>query len=104
MANYKRLQFFDTLALYFNCNPRGARRAATFSHVPLNLAGDTQITLQPADGSTYRLRPYPFHLEPLEVYFDGRFLSPWNEGTMPDPAVAMRDTPLERQTAVLLSG
>src|SRR5262245_52841654 len=34
--NYKQLQFFDTLALYFNRTHREARTEQTFTHVPRN--------------------------------------------------------------------
>lgn len=103
-ANYKRLQFFDTLALYFNCTPEGDREQATFTHVPRSVTEDTDIVIRPLKGNTYALNPYPFCDDPLEVYFDGRFLSPQTGSKVPDMAALMRDTPSERQASVLVAG
>ncbi len=78
--NYKQLQFFDTLALYFNCTPAGAREEQTFTHVPKSSKEDIDIAIRPAGGDTYALTPYPFASDPLEVTFTGRYLSPREVG------------------------
>ena len=102
-ANYKILQFFDTLALYFNCSHAGARAEATYENVPLNNSSDATITICPLDGDTYSLEPYPFRGSALEVSFQGRYLSPFDAGAEPDMASVMRDTPTLRQSATLVA-
>lgn len=102
-ANYKRLQFFDTLALYFNCTPEGARGEATFTHVPLSETHDGDIVIRPQSEDTYTLTPYPFRSSGLEVYFDGRFLIPQRGVESPDMAALIRDSPVERRKSVLLA-
>jgi hypothetical protein len=102
-ANYKILQFFDTLALYFNCTHAGGRGEATYENVPLKGSTDTSITIRPLNGDTYSLEPYPFRHSAMEVSFQGRYLSPLDAGAEPDMAAVMRDTPTERQNATLVA-
>jgi hypothetical protein len=102
-ANYKILQFFDTLALYFNCSHASAREQAVYDNVPLNSESDTSITIRPLDGDSYSLEPYPFRESAMEVSFQGRYLSPVEAGGEPDMAAVMRDTPPERQSATLIA-
>ena len=45
--NYKQLQFFDTLALYFNRVHPDERTEQRFEHVPLNAGQDMSITIRP---------------------------------------------------------
>ena len=79
--NYKQLQFFDTLALYFNCVGEGERERASFSHVPLNASEDTEIAIGPVETGVYALEPYPFDdTEGIELTFRGRYLSPIPHG------------------------
>ncbi len=101
-ANYKLLQMFDTMALYFNCTHEAARRESTFTHVPSNADDDVDIRIRPQAGNKYVVSPYPFSRNPLEVSFQGRFLTPWTDGEAPDMAAVMRDTPTQPQTAVLV--
>lgn len=103
-ANYKILQFFDTLALYFNCTHAGARGETVFENVPLNPETDTSVTVRAIDENIYSLDPYPFRQSGLEVSYQGRYLSPLDAGADPDMAAIMRDTPLERQSANLVAG
>ena len=102
-SNYKVLQFFDTLALYFNCSHAGARGEAEYENVPLDSETDTTITIRPANGDAYSLDPYPFRESGLEVSFQGRYLSPVQADAKPDMAAVMRDTPLERQRYTLVA-
>ena len=102
-ANYKILQFFDTLALYFNCTHAGGRVETVFENVPLDSATDTSITIRPVNGDTYSLDPYPFRESAMEVSFQGRYLSPMDAGGEPDMAAVMRDTPREGQSATLVA-
>ncbi|MGR8946494.1 MAG: DUF3891 family protein [Gammaproteobacteria bacterium] len=84
MQNYKQLQFFDTLALYFNCNHPSERKTTSFSHVPLAAGTDTEISIEPLGEGVYRLAPYPFDREDLVIEFSGKLLSPIDdEQSMP---------------------
>ena len=76
MQNYKQLQFFDTMALYFNCNGAADRKPATFTHVPKSRYEDATVALTPQDGATYALDPFPFPGDALEVSFAGRYMAP----------------------------
>ncbi|MCZ6861024.1 MAG: DUF3891 family protein [Alphaproteobacteria bacterium] len=102
--NYKMLQFFDTLALYFNCTHEAGRGENRFTHVPLDLERDTEVTIKPLGNGEYGLSPYPFRTDRMEVSFEGRYLEPFAGDTVPDMAQIMRTTPVERQTARLLAG
>ena len=74
--NYKQLQFFDTLALYFNCAHDGARGEQAFPCVPLSAKEDVTITVSPRGDGVYRVSPYPFAEDPLQVTFTGRHMTP----------------------------
>ena len=102
-TNYKLLQLFDTLALYFNCTHETERGRSTFKNVPRDVGDDVEIEIRPKGGHTYSVTPYPFRKSALEVWFQGRFLTPWNTGEAPDMAAVMRDAPVERQTAILVA-
>lgn len=79
--NYKQLQFFDTLALYFNRTAEGAREATDFEHVPLDDARDATVSLRPAGGGRYVMDPYPFVEEAIEFFFEGRYVDALPAGT-----------------------
>lgn len=75
--NYKLLQFFDTLALYFHLTHAAARGESSFRNVPMSADADAVITARPvslADG-TYAVDPFPFNA-PFEAHYDARPLSP----------------------------
>jgi len=78
--NYKQLQFFDTLALYFNCTPEGEREQARFSHIPINATQDTDVSIEPVATGTYALAPYPFDEDGIKITFSGRYLEAVSEG------------------------
>lgn len=80
LQNYKQLQFFDTLALYFNCVPEGHRLPANFSHIPVNATEDVEINIEPIEEGGYALDPYPFDTEGIEMSFSGRYLVPVTDG------------------------
>ncbi len=80
MQNYKQLQFFDTLALYFNCRHEDAREKQTFEHVPMDEHQDATITLEPLGESCYRLAPFPFAADGIELSFTGRYANPNDDG------------------------
>lgn len=94
--NYKQLQFFDTLALYFHCAAPGTRGEAAFKHVPKSGSEDVTVTVRPAGNEVYAFAPYPFDADPLELSFEGRYLTP--EDVAGNAAGAMRDTATSRQT------
>jgi hypothetical protein len=74
--NYKQLQFFDTLALYFNRTHAGERGEVRFEHVPLNVEEDVTITVRPRGADVYELSPYPFAAQSGEYGFAGRDIAP----------------------------
>ena len=71
-----QLQFFDTLALYFNRVHPGGRGETTFEHVPLDAEQDVTITIRPGQPGVYELSPYPFAATSPEFAFAGRFIEP----------------------------
>lgn len=75
-ANYKLLQFCDTLALYFNLRHAGEREREVFVHVPEAPGRDTAVTVTPLGNGRYGFAPFPFAGERLEVRCAGRYLQP----------------------------
>ena len=102
--NYKLLQLFDTLALYFNCTHESGRAETTFTHVPKNLDEDVDVSIWPMGEGRYGLAPYPFREDGFEISFSGRYMSPFGPDDRPDMVEVMRSTPTERQTARLVAG
>lgn len=98
MQTYKQLQFFDTLALYFNRVHEGAREQAVFPHVPMSSIVDADITVTPVADGEYQVSPWPFAGECLTVTFDGRYMAPNAETS--DPA----DLPVTSQSVSLIAG
>src|SRR5712692_2229594 len=74
--SYKQLQFFDTLALYFNRTHPSERADVKFEHVPLNAREDTTVTVRPRGPGVYELSPYPFAADAAEFAFAGRHIEP----------------------------
>jgi len=74
--NYRLLQFFDTLALYFNCTAAAERDVATFARVPVSPGEDVTITVRPLGLTSYEVAPYPFAADPLVVTCAGRWMRP----------------------------
>lgn len=60
MQNYKLLQFFDTLSLYFNENAGEEGKHTVFINVPIDEEKDVDISLTVLGQKRYRLDPYPF--------------------------------------------
>jgi hypothetical protein len=64
-ANYKLLQIFDRLSLYF-CT--ALPHPATIGPVPLDSRGrETDLELRPIEGHTVAIRPYPFDVPELRI-------------------------------------
>lgn len=102
--NYKQLQFFDTLALYFNMSHPGARKEAEFMHVPFSETRDGVVRVTPLDGGKYRVSPFPFNADPLELRLEGRYLSPLGDGEEVTAADMIGAAPAAHQTIVLVAG
>jgi hypothetical protein len=102
--NYKQLQFFDTLALYFNRSHESARGEARFEHVPMNAQQDATVTIRPAGPGVYALSPYPFDESPVKFKFSGRYIRPSERGADTNWSDVFAKTPLEWQTITLVAG
>ena len=76
LQNYKQLQLFDTMALYFNCFHEGNRGQDSFTHVPRSSTSDTTISIKELGDGKYGLHPFPFNDDNLEVNFNGRYILP----------------------------
>ncbi len=97
--NYKQLQLFDTLALYFNCNHPRDRGPVTFTHVPRTMSEDVDIAIAPRGSDIYAMAPYPFDRDGLELSFAGRYMRPNHDVDRVD----LDDIPVERQTVKLVA-
>jgi hypothetical protein len=98
-SNYKLLQFFDTLALYFNCAPDAWRRRTEFRNVPRAPGDDVTIAVEHAGVGRYRVTPYPFDSAELTVTCSGRRLTPQPAGT--DIQAALAAAPGDTEVIVL---
>ena len=101
--NYKQLQFFDTLALYFNRIHASERREQAFEHVPLNARDDITIMIRPRAAGAYELSPYPFAAQSAEFAYAGRRISPGRQRDGRWSAV-LRETPTEWENFRLVAG
>lgn len=102
--NYKQLQLFDTLALYFNRTHEGARGETRFERVPMNAREDVSITLRPVSPGVYALSPYPFRASPAQFRFCGRYIRPSERGAHTDWSSVFARAPLEWQAFTLIAG
>jgi len=98
--NYKQLQFFDTMALYFNCRHEGAREETVFENVPTSSGQDSNIAMRPLGDGAYALAPYPFAVDDPEFSFEGRYMTP-QKGR---DAMDLDDFTVTRQTIRLVNG
>tara|TARA_B100000686_G_C16785734_1_gene975116 strand:+ start:950 stop:1786 length:837 start_codon:yes stop_codon:yes gene_type:complete len=73
--NYKLLQFFDTLALYFNLRHPDEHTNETFIHVPKTLEEDCEVTIYPLGKNQYQVHPFPFADKELCFRCEGRYFS-----------------------------
>ncbi|MCX6130669.1 MAG: DUF3891 family protein [Proteobacteria bacterium] len=67
MQNYKALQFFDTLSLYFNESAAKEKQVAVFLNVPRTEFEATNLELTPLGENRFRLSPYPFKKDGLQL-------------------------------------
>lgn len=98
MQAYKQLQFFDTLALYFNRIHEGARARAVFTHVPKSATADADVVVTPETDGQYSVSPWPFSGDRLTVAFDGRYMQATAETVNP------ADLPVTTQSVTLIAG
>jgi Protein of unknown function (DUF3891) len=91
--NYRQLQFFDTFALYFNREHEGARREATFAHVPMSADTEATITVRPIEPDVYAVSPYPFKEDNAEFGFSGHYVEPLPNGRDADFSAVLRAAP-----------
>ena len=91
--NYRQLQFFDTLALYFNREHEAARREATFPRVPMTANKDATISVRPLEPGVYAASPYPFREDNAEFAFSGRYVKPLPQASDGDFSAVLRAAP-----------
>lgn len=101
-ANYKLLQFFDTLGLYFQLTHAEARRPARFLNVPDGRRADHTVTITPQPDGTYALSPWCFADDEVEVVTLGRYLHP--QPGLADFRAVFAATPKEAQRYRLVPG
>jgi len=81
MNNYKLLQFFDTLSLYFHMTHTEGRSESKFLHVPDGKGTDHTLSIKPTDNDAYALAPFPFNSDSIEVVVEGRYITAQPQGT-----------------------
>jgi hypothetical protein len=101
--NYKQLQFFDTLALYFNRTHPSERAEQKFEHVPLNARRDVTLTVRPRETGVYEVSPFPFAANSAEFAFAGRFIAPGQRQTNAGWSSVLRETPTEWESFHLVA-
>ncbi len=100
--NYKLLQFFDTFALYLQCDPPGHRGSSEFPNVPQREGDDVTISASETDASSVTVTPWPFAGESLTVATSGRVMTPAEPGT--DLVPVFESTPVTQQEVTLVGG
>ena len=86
--NYKLLQFFDTLGLYFCMEHAEQRGESTFLNVPRAIEDDVTVKVTPIDDRTYRVSPFPFSSDPFVVTLPGTLVEPNSDTTRASAAIA----------------
>jgi hypothetical protein len=102
MNNYKLLQFFDTLSLYFHMAHAKSRGESKFLNVPDGKGTDHTLSINPTDDGAYALSPYPFKDDSIEISVEGRYLTSQPEGT--DFKAIFDNTAKEKQVYRLVKG
>lgn len=100
--NYKLLQFFDTLALYFHTTHTERRKQGKFLNVPDGKGTDHTITITPREDGAYALSPWVFEGDWLEISVEGRYITPQPPGT--DFKAIFDTTPKVKQVYKLVRG
>lgn len=77
-VNYRLLQVYDLLSLYFCCDGYAGDQFKEDLLAPVPLGYDTReeadLQILPADGQAVRMTPYPFDVSPLKVSVRARHL------------------------------
>jgi len=102
MNNYKLLQFFDTLSLYFHMTHTEGRGESKFLHVPDGKGTDHTLTIKPAGDGAYVLAPFPFKSDSIEISVEGRYLTAQPQGT--DFKPIFDNTAKEKQVYKIVKG
>jgi hypothetical protein len=102
MNNYKLLQFFDTLSLYFHMAHIEGRGESKFPNVPDGKGADHTLMINPTGYGAYTLAPFPFAGDSLEVFVEGRYLTSQPQGT--DFKQIFNSTAKEKQVYRLVKG
>ena len=103
--NFKQLQFFDTLSLYFHLRGAADRKTEVFIHVPLSAEEDSTITARKLSDFDYSLDPFPFAGDHLRITCGGWYFHRYPADA--DPAQmgnVLRATPRDSQTFTLIAG
>lgn len=100
--NYKLLQFFDTLSLYFHTTHKEARNEVTFLNVPDGKGSNQTLTISPVENEAYVLSPWCFDSESIEVFAEGRYITPQPQGA--DFKSIFESTSKEKQIYKLVKG
>lgn len=74
--NYKQLQFFDTLSLYFHLYHASERGNETYIHVPVSADEDATVEVKQISDRVYSLDPFPFFGDRLTLVCKGRYTKP----------------------------
>jgi len=101
MNNYKLLQFFDTLSLYFHMTHAEVRDESKFLNVPDGKGTDHTLSIKPIDGA-YALAPFPFKGSEITVAVEGRYLTAQPPGT--DFKPIFESTQKEKQVYKIIAG
>ena len=102
--NYKQLQFFDTLSLYFHLYHAGERGEETYIHVPLSPEADGSVTLRKVNESVYSLNPFPFAQDGLKITCRGRYAKPFpRDFDQSKVGAALRSLPMDMQSYELIA-
>jgi hypothetical protein len=100
--NFKQLQFFDTMSLYFHLRGAADRNTEVFIHVPVSAEEDASITVSKLSDFEYKLDPFPFAGDRFTITCGGWYLHRFPEGA--DTAQlrsALKATPRQSQTFTL---
>lgn len=104
LQNYKLLQFFDTLALYFNLYHAAERGEQEYVHVPRDAETDATLMLRRVSDDVYSLSPFPFAGERIKLVCPGRYTRPFPEGFDESKVGAvLKSLPTDTQTYELIA-
>lgn len=99
--NYRLLQFFDSLALYLQCDPPGRRGSSRFGNVPRREGDDVTVSAVETAPGTVAIVPWPFAGDSLTVATSGRVMKPAEPGT--DLVPMFNATPITQQVTRLVA-